>query len=336
MQNKWLLFFSTIIITSAIYGSNFKKNDTLLKPDQILDSLIFSEKLDWSIRVLGNFKQQQFTLKNNNDKLYYKPNNPFGFGIGIANQKLVIDIVFNIKTEEEELQTNKLAAEGAVVLKKNFIGFLYENVHGYNISNNVNEAEIFRKDMTIFSLGLNYLHLFKNEHFSVRMMKSGIIPHEKTSVSLGFGGFFIFNKISSDGTIVPIDSNPYFNDQAEITKFNAIGAGILAGVATYIVLPANFFLALSASPGIGLEYKKISAETENYVPTNPMVYKLDLFTGLGYKGKKFYVHFNFGTNLYATDLDFNNKALLSVTKSKLIFGYNIGKINFGSKSYKVF
>ena len=336
MLNKWLLFFSILIVTSATYASNFKKNDTLLKPIQILDSLVFSENLDWSVRLVGNFKQQRFTLKNNQDKLYYKPNNPYGIGIGIANQKLVIDIVFNIKTQEEEFQTNKFAAEGGLVLKKNYIGFILENVHGYNISNNSNDTEIFRKDMSIFSLGLNYLHLFKNEHFSVRMMKSGVTAKEKTSVSLGFGGFFIVNKISSDGTIVPVDSNPYFNDQAEITKFTAIGAGILAGAATYIVLPANFFLALSASTGIGLEYKEISAEMESYVPSNPLVYKLDLFTGLGYKGKKFYVHFNFGTNLYATDLDFNNKALLSVTKSKLIFGYNIGKINFRPKSKKAF
>lgn len=336
MLHKWLLFFSVLIVTSETYAYNFKKNDTLLKPYQILDSLVFSEKLDWSVRILSNFKQQRFTLKNQQDKLYYKPNNPFGFGIGIANQKLVIDIVFNIKTEEEALQTNKFAAEGALVLKKNVIGFLLENVHGYNISSNVTDAEIFRKDMSIFSLGLNYLHLFKNEHFSVRMMKSGVTIHEKTNISLGLGGFFIVNKISSDGTIVPVDSNPYFNNQAEITKFTAIGAGISAGIATYIVLPANFFLALSASPGIGLEYKEISAETESYVPSNPLVYKLDLFTGLGYKGEKCYVHFNFGTNLYGTDLDFNNKALLSVTKSKLIFGYNIGKINFRPKSKKAF
>ncbi|SNR37132.1 protein of unknown function [Lutibacter agarilyticus] len=336
MPNKWLLFFSILIASGTAHAHNFKKNDTLLKPAQIIDSLVFSEKLDWSVRLVGNFKQQRFTLKNNQDKLYYKPNNPYGIGIGIANQKIIIDIVFNIKTQEEALQTDKFAAEGGLVIKKNYIGFLLENVNGYNIYSNVNDAEIFRKDMSIFSLGLNYLHLFKNEHFSVRMMKSGVTDKEKTSVSLGFGGFFIVNKISSDGTIVPTNSNPYFNDQAEITEFTAIGAGILAGVATYIVLPANFFFALSASPGIGLEYKEISAETESYVPTNPLVYKLDLFTGLGYKGEEFYVHFNFGTNLYATDLDFNNKALLSVTKSKLIFGYNIGKINFKPKKNKVF
>lgn len=190
MLHKWLLLFSILIVTCTIYASNFKKNDTLIKPAQIIDSLVFSEKLDWSVRLVGNFKQQRFTLKNHQDKLYYKPNNPYGIGIGIANQKLVIDIVFNIKTQEEALQTDKFAAEGALVFKKNFIGFLLENVHGYHISNNVNNAEIFRKDMSIFSLGLNYLHLFKNEHFSVRMIKSGITSHEKTSVSFGFGGFF--------------------------------------------------------------------------------------------------------------------------------------------------
>lgn len=335
-SKKWLFFFIILLATFTSYSYNFKKNDTLITPAQILDSLILSENLDWSVRIVSNFKQQQFRLRNNNDKLYYKPNNPYGIGVGIANQKLVIDIVFNLKTEEKDFQTDKFAAEGGLILKKNYFGFILENVHGYNISNNLNDIETFRKDISMFSLGVNYLHLFKSDYFSIRMMKSGLTNQKRASVSLGLGGFFIMNKLSSDGNIIPGNSNPYFNDQADITKYTAIGAGVLAGIATYIVLPANLFLAISASPGIGFEYKEISSSTENYTPTKPFVYKLDFFTGLGYNGKNFYVNFNFGTNLYATDLDFGNKAIISVTKSKLIFGYNIGKINFRFKNKKVF
>lgn len=336
MLNKWLLFFSILIVTSATYASNFKKNDTLLKPAQIIDSILLSEKLDWSVRLVGNFKQQQLILSNNDGKLYYKPNNPYGIGFGIANQKIVIDILFNIKSEEEDFLTKKFAAEGGLVLKKNYFGFILENVHGYNITNDFNNDEVFRKDLSIFSLGLDYLHLFKDDHFTVRMMKAGQTNQKKASLSFGLGGFFIMSQLTADGSIIPPQPSTYFINNPGLDGIKTFGLGILGGIATYIVLPANFFLAISATPGIGLEYKEISSKTESYNPSDPFVYKLDAFGALGYKGKNFYIHFNFGTNLYSTDLDFDNNALLSVTKSKLIFGYNIGKINFRPNSKKVF
>ena len=67
-------------------GSNLKVSDTLITPSQIIDSLLLSENLDWSVRLVSNFKQQQFRLSNEDSRLLYLPNNPFGVGFGIANQ----------------------------------------------------------------------------------------------------------------------------------------------------------------------------------------------------------------------------------------------------------
>lgn len=337
IMNKYLLIILLLFFgANTAYSFNIQKRDTVSLPVRIIDSLLLSEKLDWSIRLVGNFKQQQFRLRNDNGKIYYKPNNPFGIGFGIANQKILIDILFNIKNEEEDRQTNKFAAEGGLTLKNNYFGFFIENVHGYSITNNINGFEEFRKDLSIASIGINYLRLFNAEHFSVRMMKAGETDQKKTSVSFGVGGFLLFNKLTTDDSIIPIHLQPYFNEQANINRLSAIGAGALAGIATYIVLPANFFIALSASPGIGLEYKEIRTETDNYIPTNPLVYKLDFFGALGYKREKFYINFTFATNMYANNLDFGNKRTLSITKSKLIFGYNVGKINFRPKKKKAY
>lgn len=336
MNKRWLiilLFFFGIYTT---YSFHVKSNDTILKPKQILDSIVFSEKLDWSVRLVGNFKQQQFRLRNDGSKVYYKPNNPFGIGFGFANQKIVIDIIFNIKNEEKDRQTDKFAAEGGLTLKRNFFGFFIENVNGYEVTNNINDFEEFRKDISIASIGVNYLRLFNAEHFSVRMMKSGQTYQEKTSVSFGLGGFFLLNRLTSDSSILPIEVLPYFNEKANMTKLSAYGGGALAGIATYIPLPAHFFTTFSISPGIGLEYKKIRTDSDSYVSSNPILYKLDFFGAIGYKREKYYVNFTFSTNMYSNYLDFGTKSALSVTKSKLIFGYNIGKINLRPKKKKVY
>lgn len=336
MTKSWLIALFFIFGLNSAFSIHLNKKDTILKPRQIIDSLFLSENLDWSVRLVGNFKQQQFRLKNEQGKIYYKPNNPFGIGVGIANQKVVIDILFNIKNEEENRQTKKFAAEGGLTLKKNYFGFFLENVNGYEITNSINNFEEFRKDISIASLGLNYLRLFNSEHFSVRMMKSGQTDQEKITISYGLGGFFLLNRLTADGSIIPIEVQPYINKEATINKLSSYGGGALVGIATYIPLPAHFFTALSVSPGIGLEYKKIRTNDGTYNSSNPMLYKVDFFGAIGYKRKKYYINFTFSTNMHSTDLDFGTKAILSITKSKLIFGYNIGKINFRSKKKKAY
>lgn len=334
MNKKWLYIITIILFANSAYSLDFKKKDTLIKPKAIVDSLIFSEKLNWSVRLLGNFKQQQFRIKDDYEQLEYKPNNPFGVGVGIANQRLVIDIVFNIKgAVKKEEQTKKFAAEGAFILKRNLFTFTLENVHGYNISNDQNDTEIFREDISIFTLGVGYLHMLGKNKFSVREMKSGTNGADKTSVTFGLGGFLLINSLNADDSIIPPDAVPYFNDEAQIRKINAYGAGVLGGIASYFKLPANFYATAYVAPGIGLEYKEIKTIEGSYKPSNPLVYKTDLFGSLGYNRKKFYINFTFSTNLYFASLDYNNRASLGITKSKLIFGYNIGKINMPRKIF---
>ena len=332
MTKKWLYIAIILLFTNSAFSSNFIEKDTLIKPKVIIDSLVFSETLNWSVRLLGNFKQQQFRIKNDNERLEYKPNNPYGVGVGIANQRLIIDIIFNLKgIEEKEEQTKKFAAEGAFIIKRNLFTFTLENVHGYEVSNNQNDSEIFREDISIFTLGVGYLHMLGKNKFSVREMKSGLNGTDKTSITFGLGAFLLINSLNADDSIIPTDAVPFFNDEAQIKKINAYGAGVLGGVASYFKLPANFYATAYVAPGIGLEYKEVKTIEGSYKPSNPLVYKTDLFGSLGYNLKKFYINFTFSTNLYFTSLDYDNSASLGITKSKLIFGYNIGKINLRQK-----
>jgi len=308
--------------------------DTIPKLSKLEDTYLLSKDLVWSVRLVSNFKQQLFQLKNNNESLKYAPNNPFGIGVGVANQKLIIDILFNLKTNKEE-PTTKFAAEGATIYKKNLFTFTWENVQGYNVAGSKNNVDIFRDDVSIFSIGLSYLHFLGKKDITVRGMKSGISSQDKNIFSFGLGGFFIFNKLDANGIsiIPPIKGTPYFNDYAEITKFKAYGGGIAAGVSAYIVLPAHFFASIYVAPGVGLEYKKVNTVFGSYEPSKLSIYKADVFASVGYNRKKYYINFTFFNSSYCTNLNFDNKALLNITKSKLVLGYYLGKRKKPKKIY---
>lgn len=325
MKQGLIIAAISLIFSFTGRASDFKKIDTLPKPGQVLDSIVFSDKLNWSVRLVTNFKQQQFRLRNGEHKLIFRPNNPFGIGFGLANQKIVIDVLFNIKAGEED-QTNKFAAEGALLINKNLFSFMVENVHGYEIESLQNDQEIFRDDISAYSVGVEFLHILSKENFTVRDMKSGSSSNKKSFMSYGIGGFLIARGLDADGSIIPDADRPYFNEQAQIYELSTFGGGILAGVSSYFKLPANFFFNVYVAPGIGLEYKYVKTENINYVPSNPVVYKAMIFGALGYNQKKFYIHATFGSNWYFTDLDFDNDLFLSVTKAKFIVGYKLGNL----------
>ncbi len=313
-------------------GANLIESDTLPTATTLIDSLLLSEKLDWSVRLVSNFKQQQFRLSNEESKLIYRPNNPFGIGFGVANQKMVIDVVFNIKGNNEDV-TNKFAAEGALIINKNMFGFSLENVHGYQVTSEQTNEQEFRDDISAFSLGLEYLRILSKHKITIRGMKAGLSDKRKTFVSYGLGGFTIIKDLKTDGSIIPEADRPYFNEQAEIYETTSFGGGVLGGLTSYFALPGHFFATLYVAPGVGLEYKYLKTEGGNFVVSNPLIFKTDLFASLGYNRKKFYIHFTFGTDWYVSSLDFDNELFLSVTKSKFIVGYNIGKIFKSKKSF---
>ena len=325
MKIRFFLLVTILFFQCTSFANNFIERDTIPTPGQILDSLFFSDKLEWSVRLVTNFKQQQFRLGNGEHKLIYRPNNPFGVGFGVANEKIVIDVLFNIKGGNED-QTNKFAAEGSVLISKNLFSFMLENVHGYQIKSLQNDQDIFRDDISAYSIGLEYLRILSKENFTVRDMKSGSSGGKKSFMSYGIGGFLILRGLDADGSIIPEADRLNFNEHAQIYDLSTFGGGILAGVSSYFKLPANFFFTIYVAPGIGLEYKYVKAETVSYVPSNPLVYKAMAFGALGYNRKKFYIHATFGSNWYFTNLDFDNDLFLSVTKAKFIVGYNIGRL----------
>lgn len=325
MTIKHILLFIALFWVCGVQASIVQESDTIKKTRKVLDAFLLGEDLEWSVRLVSNFKQQQFRLSNDDSKLIYRPNNPFGVGFGVANQNMVIDVLFNIKAGTEDV-TEKFAAEGALVINRNMLGFAIENVHGYQVTSKQTDLQEFRDDISVFSLGLEYIRILSKDNITVRGMKRGIEDQKKSIFSYGLGGFTIIKDLKADGSIIPEEDKPYFNEEAEIYETSSIGGGALAGASAYFNLPSNFFATFYIAQGVGLEHKYLKSESGNYVASNPWVFKTDLFASLGYTREKFYINFTFGTDWYFSDLDYGNDLFLSVTKSKFIVGYNIGNV----------
>lgn len=319
------MFVSVVLslCSLAAFSQEDKKFIDISKTAKFIDTLLIDRDLNnWSVRVLGSFRQQRFHLLNGSNKYIYKPNNPYGMGLGIGTKKLTIDFTFNVKGSEEE-PTDRFDLLGSFFKKKHMFDFYYQHYKGFNVENENTKETVFRSDIKSISSAIRYMYMFHESEHSIASMKTGLVTAHKTSFSIGFGGFLLFNNQQSSESIIPVEILSGAVDNQDVTEFKGTGGGILLGFSTLIVLPKDFFITLNVSPGIGLMEKKVKTETDNYKPENPVIHELGLMALIGYNAEEYYVNFSISNGFYATDFDFGNRVVFGYVNAKLAFGYKL-------------
>ncbi|MDO6760396.1 DUF4421 family protein [Tamlana sp. 2_MG-2023] len=319
---KKSLIICFLCVSLAAYAQKTRRLDSL-NATQVIDTLLIDRDINnWSIRLFTNYKGQSFNLVDSDDKLSFKPNSSPGIGVGLGTSKAIIDIAINLSGEREN-PTKRFDMQGAVIVgDHNLVGLYVQHYSGFNVENNFGKPEFFRDDIESFSMGLNYLYTFEKLSFSRATLRAGLIKEEKKHfITFGVGGFMVYDKFSGDDTVVPIESD--FDENKQLNKFKGLGLGVSAGVISVFVLPANFFINLDITPGIGLMSKSAYNDSGKQKVDNPLLYKLDYNAGVGYAYKRFYVTLTYGNGLYTTRLNDGLNYLFGNTKAKISFGYRI-------------
>lgn len=332
MNKQLLLVLLALIMSNMVCSQIIKETESLKKENdsltiiQLVDSLFVDYNIkNYSLRLFTNYKVKRFSIRNDNSRLRYVPNNRYGVGFGFASSKVLIDIAFNVKTNKEEV-TNRFDAQGTVIIgKHHWVNGYAQFYKGFNINNNYNEPSEFRADIKSHTVGFNYLYTLNEIEFSYSLLKAGLAKRNKNVyITGGLGLFGVYDYFSANGDVLPINGELYFNEQARIERYNSVAVGVLAGFLSVFMLPKNFIASFNLMPGIALMNKKVELQNDSYRPSNPLLYKLDFLFALGYNAERYYISLIYGTDLYSTSLDFGNTHPFNITKAKLAFGYKLG------------
>jgi len=332
MKKQFLLVIIALIISDTACSQIFKKSESLKKENdsltiiQLADSLFIDHNIkNYSLRVFTNYKVKQFRIRDNDSRSRYVPNNRYGLGFGFASSKVLIDIAFNVKADKENV-TNRFDGQGTIIVGKNhYVNGYLQSYKGFNVRNNFNEPNVFRDDIKSITVGFNYLYTLSEIEFSYSLLKAGLTKRNKNVyITGGFGFFGLYDYFSANGNILPENGDIYYNEQAEIKRYNSIAVGVLGGFLSVFMLPNNFIASCNIMPGIGLMSKKVTLQDDSYKPSKPILYKLDIQFAIGYQVERYYINLIYGTDIYGTDLNFGNKYAFNLTKAKLAFGYRLG------------
>lgn len=315
----FILFFVGLFCAEGIAQKDTQFID-LKKTTKFIDTLLIDRDLDnWSVRALGSFKQQRFSIKPKDNKYRYTPNNPYGIGFGIGTKKIILDFTFNLKASEEN-PTERYDILWSYFKKNHLFDFYFQHYQGFDVENENTGEIIFREDIKSLSTAIRYMYMFHEAEYSIASMKTGLITADKSTFSLGLGGFILHSSQSANGSIIPIESG---GDEEIVEKFQGTGIGVMLGFSSLIVLPNNFFLSLNAAPGIGLMSKYVNTEESGYQPKKPVISQLGLSAMLGYNAEQYYANLSLSNGYYSTDFNFGNEVVFGYLNARLAFGYKL-------------
>jgi hypothetical protein len=96
---------------------------------KLVEAFIDKDINRWSVRLVSNYKDSQFSLRNGSHRLNYTPTNRSGVGFGIANSKLVVDVIINLKTNKEN-PTRRTDIQGNLLVGQSMFHFAIQDYTG--------------------------------------------------------------------------------------------------------------------------------------------------------------------------------------------------------------
>jgi hypothetical protein len=326
---KILIFLSclslVLLISNTLYAQDSLSNEKQSFGQKLVDTFIDKDINRWSIRALANFKDNRFSILNDDYTLEYYPNNRSGIGFGFLNSKLLVDIIFNLKTNKDEI-TERFDMQGDLMIGHSYILFHVQRYQGFNVKNvTLDDPSIFRRDIKTLTLNLVYFYIFNREVNTLSSIFSGVNRNYKSAGSFIGGSYLDFHRMEADSSIVPESSAELFNSEAHIVNYKQYGVGINFGYSYFFKLPANFLIALAAAPGAGLNFKNIDTETSSYNPSDIWHGSVTTNIQLAYNGPRIYVELSNINTWFFTSFDNNNRGRMNSTKMKLAIGYKLRK-----------
>ncbi|MCK5105103.1 MAG: DUF4421 family protein [Cyclobacteriaceae bacterium] len=126
--------------------------------------------------------------------------------------------------------------------------------------------------------------------------------------------------MDGDHSILPEESKPDFNSKLSFGSLNTINLSLEIGYMYSIVFLHNFYITLSAIPGIVIVAGDYKINNRELIGLQPSL-RLKTMNAIGYNSRRFYAGIQFTGNAYFTRLDKKAGIEIGHGKGKIFFGY---------------
>lgn len=170
---------------------------------------------------------------------------------------------------------------------------------------------------------MNFLKFRNNEAIDLKAIRSGRLT-KKSKGSFAYGGFFSYNNIKADSSIVPFDQP--FSPETRIEKLKIGKVGFQIGYFHRLWLANRVYLFGALVTGLGLNFGDIQA-TDDYQPTFSPGVRLQAKAGAGYVKGRYSLSFISDQSAYFMALNNNSVYAYGLGALKLAFTWRFYSAN---------
>lgn len=317
MKRVLILLFLLLALTDCTHAQTLG----LTAPPDVDTNYVTGSWETWSARVFTSRKTKQFAIRSNESdtKIRYMPSRIWVVGVGIAYKFILADLGFAIPIKGES--TRRFDVQVSFRINDHVVDVGYRRYKGFNSRDNLGQKYDFRGDIRSQVFGFNYYRHFATRKVPLRGQASGMQVQKKSAGSFGYGGYWTWDQIKADSSLIPVQLNESFNGYAKAHFTSQFTFGVMGGYAFSLVLPKNLYFFAAALPGTGLNVSRVKAETTYNPPFVPNA-RLNVRSALGYLGPgKVYVILSGSVESTITNWGNKNRYSYTFGQLKLVVGY---------------
>ncbi|MDU1892227.1 MAG: DUF4421 domain-containing protein [Dysgonomonas sp.] len=249
----------------------------------------FEQELALRPYVYDKFTALSHEIGDHDEEVTYRPNNPFGIGLGITwkNISLSGGYGFDFMRNKKKGKTRSIDFQYHYYGRKFVMDFFFQDYKGFFTEDEDKDGvyTLF-PDIRLKQYGIFGQYVFNGRKFSYKAAFSQNEKQLKSAGSFLLGGGIYYNQAFSDSTIVESIPN----------KLNNYQIGVSGGYAYTWVFKKNFYLSGSFSVGVNLGTESLKIrKVEVYpslFPRMSMGYNSDTWSiALSGVNNRVYVHF---------------------------------------------
>ena len=297
-----MMLLTLLVMSKSVYAQKQKQieNQISLK-DQRDSTRILDLSNNLSLWLFGINKEYLFTIvhMSSHKHLDFRPNSATKLGFGFNYKWLGLGFALNMpwaKNDDDVYgHTTRIDLQINIFTRSFGMDISAQYYKGYYIANPKDFMSWTKPqypllpNLATLSTEISGYYFTNNKKFSYRAAFVRNEIQKKSAGSFIIGGYLRADISDSPGGFIPSDFPINLRDTFNIRNFSSANLGITMGYTYTFVFLKNFFINLSAVPGIGLKASKMYDNKGKIANSNGVSIRWVGRLALGYEHKKFFL-----------------------------------------------
>ncbi len=333
---KSILILCLLITSEALFAMKYNNKDSSLY-SKIDSNYIESchNLLNAKLLLAGRFNKFSVTDNVTGKSLEYGINGNTNFGLGIIYKGIGIEFQFAPRGLNNDNALYGKSQQFSLSTSANSRRFIYDfylrlnqgfhTTVGSPIPGDTTGAlaYYYRPDIVNTNVGMEFVYLVNNKHFSSAAPYNLTQRQKKGAGSMLLGTFFSLYTIGADSVIFPDSLKEHFKPEVQFKDAGSLTFGLSYGYTYTFIFHKYWFCNLYTLPGLSVQ-QYFSTNAFNGAQTKSNVafgFAFQWRIAFGYNRTKYYFGFSAMQNSYTINNDKRSSLKYNYGTVRLYYGY---------------